>query len=165
MYTSAAVSVVVLIMLLDQSNAIKCYRCTVAPTNRHENRSQQLCLHFSESDDFVVDCQYSTMCMKKIYKYQLLNGEVIETVQRNCANQKYTDQVFKNGAWQEENTVEEPYKPGCDVQKYVGLETTMYCHCTGALCNSSSKESTSYHTDAMAVIFVFNAMKYLRSVD
>lgn len=81
----------------------------------------------------------------------------------------YYLQVFKNGAWQEENTVEEPYEPGCAIQKSVGIETTTttttYCHCTGALCNSASKESTSYHTDAMAVIFVFNAMKYLRSVD
>ncbi len=78
----------------DRSNAIRCYRCTVAPTNRHENRSQQLCLNFSESDEFVVDCPYSTMCMKKIYKYQLLSGEVIETVTRNCANQEYTEKVF-----------------------------------------------------------------------
>lgn len=75
-------------------------------------------------------------------------------------------QVFKNGAWHEENKVEEPYEPGCTTQKAIGIESsTMYCHCTGALCNSASKESTSYHTDAMAVIFVFNAMKYLRSVD
>lgn len=75
-------------------------------------------------------------------------------------------QVFKNGAWQSENTVEEPYEPGCTTQKDIGIDSsTMYCHCRGGLCNSASKESTNYHTDAMAVIFVFNAMKYLRSVD
>lgn len=33
------------------------------------------------------------------------------------------------------------------------------------MCNSAPKDSPSYHTDAMAVIFVFNAMKYLRSID
>ncbi|KAJ6636446.1 hypothetical protein Bhyg_15036 [Pseudolycoriella hygida] len=166
MYKSTAVGLVILFMLLDQSNAIQCYRCTVAPTNRHENRSQQLCLHFSESDEYVVDCPYSTMCMKEIYKYQLMSGEVIETVSRNCANQKHKEQVFKNRAWHEESTVEEPYEAGCVTGKDAKNDYgTTYCHCTGSLCNSATKESTSYHTDAMAVIFVFNAMKYLRSVD
>ncbi|XP_037039790.1 uncharacterized protein LOC119076890 [Bradysia coprophila] len=166
MYKSAAVCVFLLFMLLDQSNAVRCYRCTVAPTNRHENRSQQLCLHFSESDEFVVDCPYSTMCVKKIFKYQLLDG-VIETVERNCADQKYTEPDFKNGAWQDKTTVEEPYEKGCSsaVQKLPGTEPTTYCYCKGSLCNSANKETFSYHTDAMAVIFVFNAMKYLRNVD
>lgn len=72
-------------------------------------------------------------------------------------------QVFKNGAWHDESTVEEPYEPGCAPQK-VAIDTTI-CHCTDSLCNSANKETISYHTDAMAVIFVFNAMKYLRSVD
>lgn len=42
---------------------------------------------------------------------------------------------------------------------------SMTCHCRGSYCNSAPKDTSSYHTDAMAVIFVFNAMKYLRSVD
>lgn len=79
-------------------------------------------------------------------------------------------QVFKEGAWQKENHIVEPYEPGCTMQKEIGTNmmssTTMYCHCRGALCNSApKKETASYHTDAMAVIFVFNAMKYLRSID
>lgn len=164
MYKSVAVCVFLLFMLLDQSNAIQCYRCTVAPTNRHENRSQQLCLHFSESDEFIVDCPFSTMCMKKVYKYQLLDG-VIETVSRDCAQQKNTEPDYKNGAWEDKNTIEEPYENGCAVHKFGDSEPTVYCHCKGSLCNSANKETFSYHTDAMAVIFVFNAMKYLRNVD
>lgn len=73
--------------------AVKCYRCTVGPTQR-QNHTDQLCLKFDQSDDFVVDCPYSTMCMKKVYRYQLLDGRSIETVSRNCANQKYTEQVW-----------------------------------------------------------------------
>lgn len=52
-----------------------------------------MCAKFEETDDFVVDCPYSTMCMKKVYRYQLMDGKTIETVSRNCANQKYTHQV------------------------------------------------------------------------
>lgn len=46
-----------------------------------------------------------------------------------------------------------------------GDQSTMYCYCRGSMCNTAPKDSPSYHTDAMAVIFVFNAMKYLRSID
>lgn len=82
---------------------------------------------------------------------------------RGCANQKYTDQVFKQGAWTREHKVEEPYEEGCKDfnENTLSASSTTYCHCRGNLCNSAPKES--YHTDAMAVIFVFNAMKYLRS--
>lgn len=73
--------------------AIKCYRCTVGPSNRFANRTQQLCAKFSESDDFVIDCPFSTMCMKKVFNYKLLDGQTVETVSRDCASQKYTEQV------------------------------------------------------------------------
>jgi len=160
----------VFMTLLDRAMTIKCYRCTVGPSNRHANRTQQLCLKFTENDDYIVDCPYSTMCMKKIFQYELLDGKKIETVSRDCAHQKYTEQVFKQGSWQNENTVEEPYEEGCqgsESQKEIGIvgSSTIYCHCRGSLCNSAPKDSPSYHTDAMAVIFVFNAMKYLRSID
>lgn len=82
-----------LFSITDSAEAIKCYRCTVAPIFRTENRTQQLCSKFSESDEFVVDCPYSTMCMKKIFRYQLQDGTNIETVNRNCADQKFTEQV------------------------------------------------------------------------
>lgn len=63
------------------------------------------------------------------------------------------------------HTIEEPYEEGCITQKTDGVRDMTYCHCRGSYCNSSTKESPSYHTDAMAVIFVFNAMKYLRNID
>lgn len=79
----------------DAVEAIQCYRCTIGPSNRYENRSQQLCSKFSESDDFTVDCPFSTMCLKKVFRYQLQNGVQVETVNRDCAQQKHTEQVNK----------------------------------------------------------------------
>ncbi|XP_031623050.1 uncharacterized protein LOC116340607 [Contarinia nasturtii] len=160
MYRVILFTTVVLMTILDVTEAIKCYRCTVTSSPR-ENRTEQLCAKFSESDEFTVDCPYSTMCMKKIFRLQLENGTNVETVNRNCADQKKTDQVFKQGTWQNEITIEEPYAEGCMNQ----TSDTVYCYCRGSMCNTAPKDSPSYHTDAMAVIFVFNAMKYLRSID
>lgn len=79
-------------------------------------------------------------------------------------------QVFRNGQWEKEITIEEPYAESCELAEDSGREgkSKMYCHCRGNLCNSAPKDTsllTSYHIDAMAVIFVFNAMKYFRTLD
>lgn len=67
--------------------AIKCYRCTVNPT-------EQTCRQFDEGDDrYIVDCPYSTMCQKKVYRLKLTDGTNSETVSRDCAKQKYTEEV------------------------------------------------------------------------
>lgn len=92
----------------------------------------------------------------------------METVIRDCAQQKFIEQVFRNGQWEKEITIEEPYKESCELAEDSGREgkSKMYCHCRGNLCNSAPKDVlTSYHIDAMAVIFVFNAMKYFRTLD
>ncbi|XP_063709457.1 uncharacterized protein LOC134837975 isoform X2 [Culicoides brevitarsis] len=119
-----------------------------------------LCSKFDESEDFITDCPYSTMCMKRIFKLQLPRGEPIETITRGCANQKYTEQVYRDGAWHKEFTVEEPYEEGCQEDQ----DGSTYCHCKGKLCNAAT-DTPAYHTDTMAVIFVFNLMKYLRNVE
>lgn len=77
-------------------------------------------------------------------------------------------QVFRNGNWEKEVTIEEPYKETCETLEESGPsgKSKVFCHCRGNLCNSAPKELlTSYHIDAMAVIFVFNAMKYYRRLD
>ncbi|XP_037922391.1 uncharacterized protein LOC119658765 [Hermetia illucens] len=152
--------------LIGSCSAIQCYRCVVTPTYRSDfNTTIPLCSKFEETDEFVIDCPYSTMCQKKVLRMELQKDHVIETVTRGCANQKYTDQVFKQGAWRREHKVEEPYSEECREFKEntLSASSTTYCHCRGNLCNSATKDSAGYHTDAMAVIFVFNAMKYLRS--
>lgn len=39
------------------------------------------------------------MCMKKVYRYQLNDGTAVETVSRNCAQQKFTEQVIIETCW------------------------------------------------------------------
>lgn len=75
----------------DMSAAITCYRCTVSPTT-------QTCRQFSESDEFTVDCPFSTMCLKKVYRLRLNDGTEQETVSRDCAKQKRTEEVNILGA-------------------------------------------------------------------
>lgn len=169
---------------LDNVSAIKCYHCTVAPPSRHQNNTKtQLCSKFDESSYYEVDCPWSTMCMKRIFKLKLLKGEQ-ETVSRGCAQQKNTEQViichtktqtpfsidaipilcqvYKSGAWTPQHNIEEPYTEGCQT-----IDDSTYCFCRGSLCNSATKTSDrgNYHADAMAVIFVFNVMKYIRTIE
>lgn len=81
------------IFFLDKTNAaIKCYECTVVP-NRRTNITERLCAKFDESDFFKVNCEFSTMCTKRIYRLKLQNGDVQETYERGCANQKHNYMV------------------------------------------------------------------------
>lgn len=46
--------------------AIKCYKCFVAPPTHYTNESSSLCKDFDYSDKFIVNCPYSTFCIKTI---------------------------------------------------------------------------------------------------
>ena len=153
--------------LLGQSEAVQCFRCSVTAEPKHNKT--MLCTKFDESDAFIVNCPHSTMCVKTVLRSQLA-GNQVETVIRDCAQQKFVEQVFRNGQWEKEITIEEPYEEKCEMAEDIGREgnSKMYCHCRGNLCNSATKDQnllTSYHIDAMGVIFVFNAMKYFRTLD
>lgn len=76
-------------------HSLKCYQCTILPPPRGSNLTERLCTKFDHSDHYVVDCPYSTMCMKRIYRLKLLNGEETESVTRDCAQQKFTQHVRK----------------------------------------------------------------------
>lgn len=52
-----------------------------------------MCSKFDESDEYIVDCPYSTMCLKTISTLHLQNGQLQETYTRGCAPQKDTKQV------------------------------------------------------------------------
>lgn len=99
----------------------------------------------------------------------LPNGKSIMSVKRDCAPQFNTYKVLnENRQWVDKNeTVTDAYSAGC-TKETEDLKATRaeYCYCETYLCNSSksSHDSYSHHSDAMAVIFVFNAMKYLRSL-
>ncbi|XP_062554146.1 uncharacterized protein LOC134219429 [Armigeres subalbatus] len=161
---TVALTTIFLLLVLESNTAlgVKCFRCTVAPPNRYAINSTktQLCSKFDHSDYYAVDCPWSTMCVKRVYKIQLMNREQ-ETISRDCAQQKKTEQIYKNGNWTKEHHIEEPYEEGCQT-----IDDTTYCFCRGSMCNAATKvEKNSYHTDAMAVIFVFNVMKYIRNIE
>mgnify|MGYP006952295633 CR=1 FL=1 len=68
----------------------------------------------------------------------------------------------------EESVQKDIYKSGCqETDNSAGLRTNseLYCYCDSNLCNSaqSTKDNLS-HTDVMTVIFVFNTVKYIRSL-
>lgn len=52
-----------------------------------------MCSKFDKSEEYKVDCKYSTMCLKTISTLRLQNGQNLETVTRGCAPQKDTKQV------------------------------------------------------------------------
>lgn len=54
------------------------------------------CHGFNQTAAFEKDCQYSTMCLKKVYPYRLNTGEQIESVHRDCANQEDQGMVSAN---------------------------------------------------------------------
>ena len=97
----------------------------------------RLCSEFDYSDKFIVDCPYSTFCMKKYFTAKIPSP--INATERDCAHQKYITQNFKNGRWQPEVVMEEPYKEGCSVVDDKGLRTatTVDCYCKSYLCNGA----------------------------
>lgn len=73
--------------------AIKCYECTVHPKRVGNGTSfERLCTKFEETKFFEIDCPYSTMCKKRLYRYQLIN-KVQESVERGCADQRNDSMV------------------------------------------------------------------------
>lgn len=78
-------------------------------------------------------------------------------------------QVYSDGKWRMVESVQENvYETGCqETDNSAGLKTNseQYCYCNRHLCNSGqSTKDSSTHADIMTVIFVFNAMKYVRSI-
>lgn len=76
------------LFISDKANgAIKCYECTVYPKQQN-GTLKRLCTQFDESKHYEVECPFSTMCKKRTYRLQLLNGDIQETTERGCAMQK-----------------------------------------------------------------------------
>ncbi|XP_059490606.1 uncharacterized protein LOC132205529 [Neocloeon triangulifer] len=155
------------------TDAIKCYHCSVKPAvvQRGAKEMKPPCQMFTPSKEYEIECGNSTYCMKQTYNFTLLNGSVTTVVQRECAPQTAPYQVLVGNKWQRKVKVQEDaYEEGCIIQSPdhpIKTTPTEYCYCSKNLCNSgkSTHDATSAaHTDAMAVIFVFNAMKYIRSL-
>ncbi|XP_011188183.1 uncharacterized protein LOC105215766 isoform X3 [Zeugodacus cucurbitae] len=129
-----------LLLITDYTAAIKCFKCSVTVEKSDIQNTTVFtpaCTKFDKSDDFIVDCPFSTMCLKTISTLHLQN-EKLNTVIRGCAPQKDTKQVFKNRRWQQEHSVEEVYDEGCIEFKenHLSASSKTHCYCRGDLCNS-----------------------------
>ncbi|XP_072934432.1 uncharacterized protein [Epargyreus clarus] len=147
--------------------SLQCYKCLINPPPGHYyNTTKRLCSHFDYSDKFVVDCPYSTMCMKQDFYLDIQNEVRIHGVLRDCAQQKYDYQDYKEGRWLRKIEIVEPYQEGCFNVDDKGERITpsRYCYCRGDLCNSSPNSNHEGYTDIMGVIVVFNLMKYINSL-
>ncbi|XP_060532692.1 uncharacterized protein LOC132705812 isoform X2 [Cylas formicarius] len=118
-------------------SAIQCYKCILAPYIHFSNETLYKCKDIDFSDKFMVDCPFSTFCMKKVTSAKI--PALINGVERNCAYQKLETQRVENGKWHPEVRIEEPYEEGCFKINDKGLRTSTieYCYCKGNLCNGA----------------------------
>ncbi|KAL0267275.1 UNVERIFIED_CONTAM: hypothetical protein PYX00_009593 [Menopon gallinae] len=148
--------------------SLSCYQCTIRPPPS-PNQTARLCSQFDYSKKYIVDCPFSTLCMKKTFRLPLQKDEFVEISVRDCAPQKYTRQVYEQGMWRLKESIQnDVYTVGCkNTDNVDGLKVNseQYCFCDSSLCNSGqSTKDSSTHSDIMTVIFIFNALKYIRSI-
>ncbi|KAG8238899.1 hypothetical protein J437_LFUL015184 [Ladona fulva] len=168
-----------------------CYKCsaTAIPPSTSANGSHTQtppCSRFDPySLEFQVECSDSTFCLKKSSEMALNNGEIVRTESRGCAPQTYNYHSYSEGVgWSVQKAREdEAYEHGCttDAANPAGLKvpSAEHCYCSKHLCNSAASiggrrsvgermveevVTVAQHTDAMAVIVVFNVVKYIRSL-
>lgn len=149
-----------------EREVLLCYKCSVTVEKYFVDNATiitPLCSKFEQSSAYVIQCPYSTMCLKTISTLHLQNGQEQETITRGCAQQKNTTQVnwqseykvhfeiyeitinilvlqvFRNRQWEQEHLVQEVYKEECtEIQSnnFAGSKI-VHCYCRGELCNSS----------------------------
>ncbi|XP_053963440.1 uncharacterized protein LOC128866598 [Anastrepha ludens] len=161
-FISLATLVLIILSLTDSCMAIKCFKCSVTSEKiilRNVTVFTPMCTKFDESEEFITDCPFSTMCLKTISTLHLQH-EMQDTITRGCANQKDTTQVFKNRQWQQEHSVQEVYDEGCIEFKenHLSASGKTYCYCRGDLCNSGPRE---IYADRVLLMIYFILFSFL----
>ncbi|KAG5900064.1 hypothetical protein JTB14_016037 [Gonioctena quinquepunctata] len=132
----------------------RCYKCLAAPPTYYTKETYHLCEDFDYSDKFIIDCPYSTFCMKTITSAKILG--VINGTQRECANQKQIIQKYNINIrkWEDQVHMEDPYESGCTLENDKGARTATieHCYCKGDLCNSSENTKSRIYFVFLAVI-------------
>jgi len=147
------------------TESIQCFKCTIVAPPAFLNETKRLCSDFDYSERFIVDCPYSTFCMKKTYTVNL-QTKLINGTARDCASQMNVIQDYENGKWQKKISIEEPYKEGCSEINDKGQRSskTTYCYCKGGLCNSSYRSQGQLCVITLAVIFTYTVIKLLNGM-
>ncbi|XP_018568399.1 uncharacterized protein LOC108908756 [Anoplophora glabripennis] len=141
---------------------LRCYRCIVAsPVVNYEGETYNLCKDFDYSEKFIVNCPYSTFCVKKIVSAKipyLING-----TERDCASQKLKQHKYQNKMWHVDYIVEDPYIEGCVKADDKGARTTTaeYCYCKGDLCNAASASGGHFYRYILTAVIVLFSKSYL----
>ncbi|KAL4711919.1 hypothetical protein ACJJTC_006088 [Scirpophaga incertulas] len=166
--TFSIVTIIAATIFFKGASSLQCYQCLInPPSGQLYNTTKNLCVHFDYSDKFIVDCPFSTMCMKQEFRLDIQRGVTIEGVLRDCASQKHEYHDFQNGKWYPKMEILEPYTEGCHDVDDKGQRITSYnrfCYCRQNLCNASPTTNHEGYTDIMGVIVVFNLMKYINSL-
>ncbi|XP_025829129.1 uncharacterized protein LOC108739638 [Agrilus planipennis] len=136
--SAAVITFVIFTSIIETSEAIKCYKCTILPPPIYSNETSRLCAFFDYTDKYIVDCPYSTFCIKRIFTVYL--SDAINGTLRGCAPQRNDYQVYKNNKWQMQVNVEEPYEEGCTNVDDKGqrISKPTHCYCRGDLCNGNA---------------------------
>uniref|UniRef100_A0A1A9W890 Uncharacterized protein n=1 Tax=Glossina brevipalpis TaxID=37001 RepID=A0A1A9W890_9MUSC len=108
----------------DYVHAMKCFKCSVTEDISLKNDETlpnitPACSKFDSSSKFIVNCPYSTMCIKTISTMYLQHGLEQKTITRGCASQKSSTLVFRNGNWQKEDSVMDVYAAECKNIKWL----------------------------------------------
>lgn len=150
--------IIILVTILQHIDcAVRCYKCSMVLPSLYSNETARLCANFDYSDKYIVNCEHSTLCMKKDFTVNLANP--INGTVRDCAPQRYDYQQYKDGKWQLEVAIEEPYEEGCSLTDDKGLRNsrTQYCYCRGDLCNSATLHTS---TNVVTVLSIIVGMCY-----
>lgn len=155
-----------LLSISDSIAAIKCFKCSVTvEKNDIKNFTvlTPMCTKFDWSEDFIIDCEFSTMCLKTISTLHLQN-EKQNAIIRGCAPQKDTKQVFKNRRWQQEHSVQEVYDEGCIEFKenHLAASSKTHCYCRGDLCNSGLGKIFADRVLHTSLVLLCNSWFYFR---
>ncbi|XP_072388141.1 uncharacterized protein [Diabrotica undecimpunctata] len=140
-YFTIAVCIIGITNIPNTESAVRCFKCLSALPQYYTNETIRLCKDFDYSDKFIVECPFSTYCMKKFTSAKI--PTTINGTERNCANQKHVIQNYHHGQWHQEVSVEEPYTPGCHKINDKGARTSSmeYCYCNTDLCNCANSYS------------------------
>ncbi|CAG9857670.1 unnamed protein product [Phyllotreta striolata] len=152
---SAVMCFVLLQSIPNAEATIRCYKCLATLPTFYTNETIRLCKDFDYSDKFIVDCPYSTYCTKKFTTANI--PTTINGTERDCASQKQVIQNYKNGRWQQEVEIEEPYQPGCHKVDDKGTRTSTIenCYCNYDLCNSATTATTGFLTALFTTVIVY----------
>jgi len=126
--------------------AIECYSCYVKPPPRAPGSPMpdfdRLCSAFDQSDQYVVNCTQSTLCVTRTFTLEHRQESKVSSimiVERGCAMQAYEHQALVRGKWRTIiDIMEEAYQTGCVTDReWAGslASDTEYCYCDTDRCN------------------------------